>query len=106
MGFDWEHSGQVIDKLHEELAEIETARVGGDSASIEGELGDLLFVVVNLARFLKVDPEQALRKTNAKFRRRFAHVENHASLPGASLEQMEALWQQAKSLPAGREPGA
>lgn len=106
VGFDWEHAGQVIDKLHEELAEIETAREGGDSAAIEDEVGDLLFVIVNLARFLKVDPEQALRKTNAKFRRRFAHVENNATLPGASLEQMEALWQQAKSLPGDREPGA
>ena len=52
---------------------------------------------MNLARFLKVDPEQALRKTNAKFRKRFAHVEKHAKLPGASIEEMEALWQEAKA---------
>ena len=59
--------------------------------------GDLLFVLVNLARFLKVDPEQALRKTNAKFRKRFAHVEKNAKLPGASIAEMEALWQEAKA---------
>ena len=105
VGFDWEHPSQVIAKLHEELAELDAARAGGDLASIEDELGDLLFVVVNLARFLKVDPEQALRKTNAKFRRRFAHVENNATLPGASLDEMEALWQQAKSVPTVRAPG-
>ena len=105
VGFDWEHPSQVIDKLHEELAELDAARADGDLAAIEDELGDLLFVVVNLARFLKVDPEQALRKTNAKFRRRFAHVENNATLPGASLDEMETLWQQAKSVPAGRAPG-
>jgi MazG family protein len=105
VGFDWENPGQVLDKLHEELAELEAARAGGDIGAIEDELGDLLFVVVNLARFLKVDPEQALRKSNAKFRRRFTHVENNAELPGASLDRMEALWQEAKSLPLGREPG-
>ena len=71
-GFDWEKTEQVLDKLDEELRELAEARVNGSPAAIEGELGDLLFVVVNLARFLKVDPEQALRKSNAKFRRRFA----------------------------------
>ena len=103
VGFDWEHPSQVLDKLHEELAELENARAGGDTVAIEDELGDLLFVLVNLARFMKVDPEQALRKTNAKFRRRFAHIEKHAILPGASIAEMEALWQQAKSLPTARD---
>ncbi|MGI8746435.1 MAG: nucleoside triphosphate pyrophosphohydrolase [Bryobacteraceae bacterium] len=97
VGFDWENAGQVIDKLHEELGELEAARENGSRAGIEGELGDLLFVLVNLARFLKVDPEQALRKTNLKFRDRFEYVESHATLPGASLEQMEQLWREAKS---------
>lgn len=99
LGFDWENAGQVLDKLHEELRELESARAGGSANEVEDELGDLLFVLVNLARFLKVDPEQALRKTNAKFRKRFEYVESHATLPGASLEQMEALWQEAKSVP-------
>jgi len=97
VGFDWENAGQVLEKLDEELRELAAAREDGPPAEIEGEIGDLFFVLVNLARKLKVDPEQALRKTNAKFRKRFAHVEKHATLPGATLEQMEALWQEAKA---------
>jgi MazG family protein len=96
VGFDWENPDQVLDKLDEELDELAGAREGGSREELEGEIGDLLFVLVNLARFLKVDPEQALRKTNAKFRKRFAHVEAGARLPGATIEQMEALWQEAK----------
>ncbi len=98
VGFDWDNPGQVLDKLDEELRELATAREGESHAEVEGEIGDLLFVLVNLARFLKVDPEQALRKTNAKFRKRFAHVESRATLPGATLEEMEAHWQEAKAL--------
>jgi len=68
---------------------------------VEDELGDLLFVLVNLARFVKVDPEQALRKTNAKFRRRFGYVERKLAERGrstkeSSIEEMESLWQEAK----------
>ena len=73
-GFDWENIHQVAEKVREELGELEQARAGEQQDEIEGELGDLLFTIVNLARFLKVDPEQALRRTNAKFRKRFAHV--------------------------------
>jgi MazG family protein len=98
VGFDWQTPEQVLEKLDEELREVAEARQNGTPAEIEGEIGDLLFVVVNLARKLKVDPEQALRKTNAKFRSRFSHVETHATLPGATLDQMEALWQEAKAL--------
>jgi MazG family protein len=97
VGFDWEHAGQVLDKLDEELRELAEARVNGAPEQQEGEIGDLLFVLVNLARFLKVDPEQALRKTNAKFRRRFAFMESRADLPGATVAEMEALWQKAKA---------
>jgi len=97
VGFDWPDVGQVLDKLNEELRELEQARDGGSQRALEGEIGDLLFVLVNLARFLKVDPEQALRKTNAKFRKRFAYVESRAKLPGATLDEMETLWQQAKA---------
>ncbi|HUJ49572.1 MAG TPA: nucleoside triphosphate pyrophosphohydrolase [Bryobacteraceae bacterium] len=97
VGFDWENAEQVLEKLEEELQELAGARESAAQAEIEGEVGDLLFVLVNLARFLKVDPEQALRKTNAKFRKRFSHVERHATLPGATIEQMEALWQEAKA---------
>src|ERR1700683_872172 len=97
VGFDWENPGQVLDKLDEELRELAEAREKGTPAELEGEIGDLLFVLVNLARFFKVDPGQALRRTNAKFRERFAFVESHATLPGATLPEMEALWQQAKA---------
>jgi MazG family protein len=97
VGFDWENPTQVLHKLDEELRELAEASDRGTPAELEGEIGDLLFVLVNLARFHKVDPEQALRKTNAKFRRRFAFVESHATLPGATLGEMEALWQEAKA---------
>jgi len=101
VGFDWENSGQVVEKLHEELREFDEARVRGSRADLEDELGDLLFVLVNLARFVKVDPEQALRKTNAKFRRRFGYVEQKLAERGkttreSSIEEMESLWQEAK----------
>ena len=101
-GFDWENAGQVFDKLQEEVDELQEARQTGPQSAIEDELGDLLFVMVNIARFLKVDPEQALRKTNAKFRRRFSHIESGLAALGktprdATVDEMESLWQDAKS---------
>ena len=101
VGFEWPDVSGVIEKLQEEAAELARARESGDAEHIEAEIGDLLFTVVNLARFLKVDAEQALRKMNGRFRRRFAHVEREvdadgASLQEASLERMEELWQEAK----------
>ena len=107
VGFDWTDAAQVLEKLREELDEFESARRAGSQEQLEDELGDLLFVLVNLARFVKVDPEQALRKTNAKFRRRFGHVEEKLAERGASpadsnIEEMESLWQQAKSLEQNR----
>ena len=101
VGFDWENAGQVLDKLREELAEFDQARSSGSHHEMEDELGDLLFVLVNLARFVKVDPEQALRKTNAKFRRRFGYVEQKLADRGrttreSSIEEMESLWQESK----------
>jgi MazG family protein len=100
-GFDWENAGQVMEKLDEELRELEAARSTGSHDAIEDELGDLLFVVVNLARFVKVDPEQALRRTNAKFRARFGYVERGLAERGkrpadSTIQEMEELWQQAK----------
>jgi nucleoside triphosphate diphosphatase len=100
-GFDWENPDQVIEKLHEELAEFDQARRNSSQPELEDELGDLLFVLVNLARFVKVDPEQALRKTNAKFRRRFGYIERKLAERGktpsdSNIEEMEALWQEAK----------
>ncbi len=104
VGFDWETPEQVLDKLHEELGELAEARRSADRGELENEIGDLLFVLVNLARFLKVDAEQALRRTNAKFRSRFAYVERKLAehgrtAAGASLDEMEALWQEAKGRP-------
>jgi MazG family protein len=98
VGFDWENIDQVFEKLTEEVSEV---RAAPDQAAREDELGDMLFVVVNLARFLKVDPEQALRRTNAKFRRRFGFVESTLAAQGKKLEdstvaEMEECWQQAK----------
>jgi MazG family protein len=98
VGFDWENVDQVFEKLNEETRELHAAR---SAEEIENEIGDMLFVIVNIARFLKVDPEQALRKTNAKFRRRFAHVEGGLAARGksvreATVAEMEALWQDAK----------
>jgi MazG family protein len=100
VGFDWDTPEQVIEKLHEELAELERAR-GASHEELEDEIGDLLFVLVNLARFMKVDPEQALRRTNAKFRARFGYIEQRLAERGktpaeSSLDEMEALWQEAK----------
>jgi len=103
VGFDWEHIDHVMDKLHEELDELAEARTtGAPREHVEDELGDILFVTANIARHLKVDPEQSLRRANAKFRRRFGYIENalkarDATLDAASLEEMESLWQEAKS---------
>ncbi|HXS97722.1 MAG TPA: nucleoside triphosphate pyrophosphohydrolase [Candidatus Limnocylindrales bacterium] len=100
-GFDWENAEQVIDKLHEELAEFDGARRNASQDEMEDELGDLLFVIVNIARFVKVDPEQALRRTNAKFRRRFAYIESKLAergkkLADSNIQEMEELWQESK----------
>ena len=100
VGFEWPDVSGVLAKLQEEAAELAEAR---EPAGIEHELGDMLFNVVNLARYLKVDPEQALRKANARFRRRFAHIESEvakaeSTLEESSLERMEELWQEAKRL--------
>ncbi|MCX7602907.1 MAG: nucleoside triphosphate pyrophosphohydrolase [Bryobacteraceae bacterium] len=101
-GFDWPDIGGVFEKMREEIAELEKAREGQAPEKIEEEIGDLLFTVVNVARFLGVDPEQALRRTNAKFRARFAEVENGLAERGrgfreTTIEEMEELWQRAKN---------
>lgn len=98
IGFEWPDVNGVVEKLQEEAAELARARASGDQGQIADEIGDLLFTLVNLARFLKVDPEQALRKTNARFRQRFAYVEREAggAVQNMPLERMEELWQEAK----------
>jgi ATP diphosphatase len=101
VGFDWRDASAVLAKLREETEEIEEALAAGDAQGVRGELGDLLFVVANLARHLEVDPEAALRGANAKFERRFAHIEARLGERGrrpddASLAEMDALWDEAK----------
>jgi ATP diphosphatase len=102
VGFDWDNAKKVLDKLAEEAAEVVEAEASGDPAKVEEEVGDLLFVVANLARHLKADPEGALRGANAKFVRRFKAIEAALAKKGrttaeASLDEMEALWQAAKA---------
>lgn len=101
IGFDWEDSAGVIAKMQEERAELETALKGGGRRKIEEEMGDLLFAAVNLARFLDVDPEIALKKANVKFSRRFRAMEARARESGRefknlSRKEMEALWDVTK----------
>jgi MazG family protein len=103
LGFEWPDISGVIEKLQEEAAELAGARETADKAQIEHEIGDMLFTLVNVARFLKIDPEQALRKTNGRFRQRFQFVEREVkagggTMPETSLERMEELWQTAKRL--------
>src|SRR6202789_1288723 len=103
VGFDWDSAPKVLEKVIEEAHEIvEAQRAGAPLARIEDEVGDLLFVVANLARHLKIDPENALRGTNAKVVRRFEFIEkalaaNSRTPAEASLAEMEALWQAAKN---------
>ena len=101
IGFDWDNVEGVIEKLQEELRELRKAREGQSLPQVEEEVGDVLFAAVNLARFLKVDPEIALKRTNAKFTSRFREMERVARDSGRALadvprEEMEALWECAK----------
>jgi tetrapyrrole methylase family protein/MazG family protein/ATP diphosphatase len=103
VGFDWPEVGQVMAKLREEIEELQVEIDAGDLPKARAELGDLLFVCANLARKLDVEPEDALRATNAKFARRFAHIEKVLAARGsnpeqATLEEMDALWDEAKAL--------
>jgi ATP diphosphatase len=105
VGFDWKEAEPILDKIEEEIGELRAAMASGDNAAVKDEFGDLLFAVVNFGRHLKVDSEAALSGTNEKFRSRFHHVEQALqaegkSLDSASLEEMEALWQRAKTKPA------
>ncbi len=102
VGFDWQEVDRIFDKLEEEVVELKEAIQSDDAEHISEEIGDLLFVVVNLARRLDVEPETALKKTNRKFRRRFKFIENELDSSGKSLEtanlaEMDALWDKAKA---------
>lgn len=103
VGFDWPDALPVVDKVREELGEVLEAMSENDAEAIGEEVGDLLFVVTNLARHLKVDPESALRAANSKFERRFRYIEQALreagrALGDCALEELDALWGEAKKL--------
>ncbi|MFM8450190.1 MAG: nucleoside triphosphate pyrophosphohydrolase [Haliscomenobacter sp.] len=101
VGFEWEHTEQVWEKVQEEIAEFhEAVEQNAPPEKKEEEFGDILFSLVNYARFHQIDPETALERVNAKFKRRFEYIETHArdQLTHLSLEEMDALWNQAKQL--------
>ncbi len=108
VGFDWEQPADVWAKVREEADEVSEAIASGRHEDIEAEMGDLLFSVINAARLYKVNPENALERTNRKFIARFNHIEAEAARDGRhirdlSLDEMEQLWQQAKSLPLDKD---
>ncbi|CAH0340702.1 nucleoside triphosphate pyrophosphohydrolase [Rhizobium sp. CECT 9324] len=103
VGFDWSEAEPILDKIEEEIGELREALKAGQQDRISDELGDLIFALVNIGRHVGAEPEQALRGTNSKFRRRFNHIEtelhaNGEDLKAATLERMEELWQAAKQI--------
>ncbi len=101
VGFDWPELAGLLDKVDEELGEVRDAVAAGDGGHVFEEVGDLLYVATNIARRLDIDPEKALRASNAKFRRRFAHMESELTragltFAGATLAQLDEFWQNAK----------
>jgi MazG family protein len=103
VGFDWSEPAQMLAKIREELAEFELELHAGRQDGMEDELGDLFFVLANLSRRLSIDPEAAIRRANVKFERRFRHIERRLRETGrdadrATLEEMETLWHEAKTL--------
>lgn len=101
VGFDWEEPHQVWEKVQEELAELNAEIEKGDTAAIEAEFGDLLFSMINYARFLNINPDTALERTNQKFSKRFAYLEAKANALGKSLQdmtlaEMDVFWEEAK----------
>jgi nucleoside triphosphate diphosphatase len=103
VGFDWAEAEPILDKIEEEVRELREALQTGHPEKVADELGDLIFALVNIGRHVKADPEDALRGTNTKFRRRFSHIEaelekSGETLDAATLDRMEELWQAAKAI--------
>lgn len=103
VGFDWSQPEPILDKIEEEIGELRAALAAKDDRAISEELGDLIFALVNLGRQTGIEPEMAVRDTNAKFRRRFAHIETelqkqNIALDAAGLERMDKLWNDAKAI--------
>jgi tetrapyrrole methylase family protein/MazG family protein len=111
VGFDWDRVEGVLEKLEEEIAELRSAISRSERGAIEEEFGDLLFSAVNLARFLRLDPEVTLKQSNRKFKARFQVMERIALTSGRelsklSMAELEQLWAEAKSTTAGRLPAS
>ena len=107
VGFQWEHTEQVWEKVMEELNELKDANMKANKDKIEEEFGDVLFALINYARYIDIDPELALEKTNKKFVKRFQYIENNVNknngnLQAMSLEEMDALWNEAKQEENGK----
>src|SRR5690606_3511828 len=103
VGFDWEEPQQVWEKVEEELKELQTEVSTGDRDKMESELGDVLFSLINYARFLKINPENALERTNKKFIKRFQYLERKSmeinkSLKDMTLAEMDVFWEEAKRI--------
>lgn len=101
VGFDWEHVGQVWEKVQEELGELEYEKINGSHDKVEDEFGDLLFALINYARFINVNPEDALERTNKKFIKRFQYIEEKVNDAGKSMHDMtlaelDVYWNEAK----------
>ncbi len=96
VGFDWEKIEDIYEKIFEEIEELKSAQIAKDAASIREEIGDLLFTIVNISRFLNTDPEDALRFTINKFIRRFSYIEKNTDIRNTSLETMDKLWNDIK----------
>jgi nucleoside triphosphate diphosphatase len=113
VGFDWAEAASAVAKLHEEISEVEQAAAGDTTPDVAREIGDMLFAAVNVARKLGVDPERELRAATHRFRGRFHHIEQRLTERGrkpseSTLEEMDALWEEAKALGigTGSAPGA
>lgn len=107
VGFDWDHVGQVWDKVQEELGELQFEKINGTHDKIEDEFGDLLFALINYARFIDINPEDALERTNKKFIRRFNFIEQKVNETGKSmhdmtLSELDVFWNEAKSMEPGK----
>jgi XTP/dITP diphosphohydrolase len=108
VGFDWDHVGQVWDNVQEELTELQYEKLNGSPEKIEDEFGDLLFALINYARFIDVNPEDALERTNKKFIRRFNYIEQKVketgkSMHDMSLAELDVFWNEAKAAEAGND---
>ena len=98
VGFDWEKIEDIYEKMFEEIEELKEAQTSDNNKTIKEEIGDLLFTIVNISRFLNIDPEDALRFTINKFINRFSYIEKNTDIRNTSLETMDKLWNDIKDI--------